>query len=162
MALTLYMLIGPKGSGKTHIGTIVERNTDIFFLRVENIWLKLKYNENGWKKVEQKIDMTFRNNNKIMIENLGAGEGFHQFYASLNKKYIIKLIRVFADLDICLTRVRRRDNANHIPVSDNMVIEYNKIASQVSLDWDIEIDNNRPASDSEILMAIKRLNRAAG
>ena len=148
------MLIGPKGSGKTYIGTIVEKNTDIFFLRVENIWLKLNHKENGWENVEQEIDMTFKNCNKIMIENLGAGEGFHQFYASLNKKYLIKLIRVFSDLDICLTRVIRRDNKNHIPVSDDRVIEYNKIASQVSLNWDIEIDNNGPVSDSEILLAV--------
>ena len=101
--------------------------------------------------------MTFKKYNKIMIENLGAGEGFHQFYASLNKKYLIKLIRVFTDLDICLTRVRSRDNENHIPVSDDKVIEYNKIASQVSFDWNLEIDNNGPASESEILMAIKSL-----
>lgn len=151
------MLIGPKGSGKTYIGTLVEKNSDIFFLRVENIWLKLNHKENGWKKVEQEIDMIFKNCNNVMIENLGAGEGFHQFYASLNKKYHIKLIRVFTDLDICLNRVIRRDNENHIPISDDKVIEYNKIASQVGLDWNLEIDNNGPASDSEILMAIKSL-----
>ena len=151
------MLIGPKGSGKTYIGTLVEENTDIIFLRVENIWLKLNHKENGWEKVEQEIDLKFKNCNKLMIENLGAGEGFHQFYESLKKKYHIKIIRVFTDLDTCLTRVINRNNANHIPVSDGKVTEYNKIASQVSLDWDIEIDNNGPASDSEILLAIKGL-----
>lgn len=157
MKKNLYMLIGPKGSGKTYIGTLVERNSDIFFLRVEKIWLSIKQNENGWEKVEQEIDLTFKSCNKLMIENLGAGEDFLHFYASLKKKYCIQLIRVFTDLDICLTRVMRRDNENHIPVSDTKVIEYNKIASQVSLDWDIEIDNNGPASDSEILRAIKSL-----
>lgn len=29
---TLYMLIGPKGSGKSYIGTLVEKKTDISFL----------------------------------------------------------------------------------------------------------------------------------
>ena len=157
MGKTLYMLIGPKGSGKTYIGTIVEKNTDVFFLRVENIWLKLTHKENGWEKIEHEIDMAFKNNEKIMIENLGAGEDFHKFYVSLNKKYLIKLIRVFTDLDICLIRVMRRDNKNHIPVSDDKVLEYNKIASRVKLDWDIEIDNNGPATDSDILRAINRL-----
>ena len=151
------MLIGPKGSGKTYIGTIVEKNTDIYFLRVENIWLKLNRNENGWTKVEEEIDMAFKSCDKIMIENLGAGDGFRHFYASLNKKYIIKLIRVLTDLNICLSRVMMRNNENHIPVSDEKVIEYNKIASQVDLDWDVEIDNNGPASESKILFAIKSL-----
>ena len=31
----LFMLIGPKGSGKTYIGMLVDRHTDIAFLRVE-------------------------------------------------------------------------------------------------------------------------------
>jgi len=154
---TLYMLIGPKGSGKTYIGTLAEKNTDIFFLRVENIWLKVKHKENGWIKVEQEIDSKFRNCTKLMIENLGAGEGFHQFYDSLKQKYHIKIIRVYTNLDTCLDRVINRNNDNHIPVSDEKLIEYNKIASQVSFDWDIEIDNNGPASDSDILLAIKSL-----
>ena len=47
----LFMLIGPKGSGKTHIGTLVNQHTDIVFLRVEPIWLSLEPAENGWKKV---------------------------------------------------------------------------------------------------------------
>ena len=37
----LFMLIGSKGSGKTYIGTLVNRHTDIVFLRVEPIWLGL-------------------------------------------------------------------------------------------------------------------------
>ena len=57
MEKTLYMLIGPKGSGKTYIGTLVENETDISFLRVENIWLKLSPEEDGWIKVEQAITM---------------------------------------------------------------------------------------------------------
>ncbi len=154
---TLYMLIGPKGSGKTYIGTLVENNTDIFFLRVENIWLKLNQEEDGWEKVEQEIDLAFTFCNKVMIENLGAGEGFIKFHASLNEKYIVKLIRVFADLDICLARVMTRDAENHIPISDDKVVEYNKIASQVNFDWDLEIDNNKFASESEILTQINRL-----
>ena len=43
-----------------------------------------------------------------MIENLGAGEGFIRFHDSLNKKYNIKLVRIFSDLDICLDRVMKR------------------------------------------------------
>jgi shikimate kinase len=33
----LYMLIGPKGSGKTYIGSVVNCHTDIAFIRVEPI-----------------------------------------------------------------------------------------------------------------------------
>jgi shikimate kinase len=33
----LYMLIGPKGAGKTYIGALVERHTSIRFISVERI-----------------------------------------------------------------------------------------------------------------------------
>lgn len=35
----LYMLIDPKGAGKTYIGTLINQHTDIPFIRVEPIWL---------------------------------------------------------------------------------------------------------------------------
>jgi len=157
MTKTLYMLIGPKGSGKTYIGSLVEKQTDISFLRVEKIWLSLKTGENGWQKVEAAIDKAFETCPKLMIENLGAGPEFHGFLESLKSKYHIKMIRVFADPGTCLDRVLNRSNKDHIPVSNTKVAEYNKIAAQVRFPWSLEIDNNGPASDTEILDAIKSL-----
>lgn len=36
---TIYLLIGPKGSGKTHIGTVLNTHFGMHFVRVEN-WAK--------------------------------------------------------------------------------------------------------------------------
>ena len=157
MTKTLYMLIGPKGSGKTYIGKLIEKQMDISFLRVESIWLSLKPNENGWNKVEQAIDREFENCDKLIIENLGAGSDFHHFLNSLKTKYDIKMIRVYTDLSKCLARVKNRSNKDHIPVSDSNVEKYNKIASCVTFDWSLEIDNNGPAADVEILASFKKL-----
>ncbi|UCH60373.1 MAG: hypothetical protein JSV61_02560 [Anaerolineales bacterium] len=154
----LFMLIGPKGSGKTHIGTLVHQNTDIVFLRVEPIWLSLKPDEDGWKKVEAVIDTLFRKHDKVMIESLGIGEGFGNFHVSLAEKYSFKLIRVFADLETCFTRVRKRNTADHIPVSDDKLKEYNKNASAVTYPWDLEINNNDLTPDEDILDAIQSIN----
>ena len=157
----LFMLIGPKGSGKTHIGTVVNRHTDIVFLRVEPIWLSLEPDEDGWQKVEAAIDELFQKQEKVMIESLGIGEGFGKFRASLAEKYSIKMIRVYADLETCFTRVKTRNNAEHIPVSDDRVTEFNKIASAVTYHWDLEINNNEPISDEELMEAIQSINGAA-
>jgi shikimate kinase len=151
MPKTLYMLIGPKGSGKTHIGTLVNTHTDIRFIRVEPIWLALQPGEDGWKEVESVIDETFETNDKVMIESLGAGDGFRGFQAALAEKYPIKMIRVYADLDTCFERVKSRSNTEHIAVSDNKVLEYNKIAATVTFDWALEIDNNTPLPDAQLL-----------
>jgi len=155
---TLYMLIGPKGSGKTHIGTLVNRHTDIFFLRVEPIWLGLKPGEDGWKRIEAVIDTMFQKHDKVMIESLGIGEGFVKFHASLAERYSIKMIRVHADLDTCFTRVKTRNNLEHIPVSDDKVTEFNQIASAVTHHWDLEINNNDPTPDKDIINAIQSIN----
>lgn len=157
MDKVLYMLIGPKGAGKTYIGTLVNQHTNIVFIRVEPIWLSLNPGEDGWKKVESIIDTTFQTHQRVMIESLGAGEGFRQFYAALVQKYPIKLIRVYADLDTCLARVQNRDSTDHIAVSDDKVMEYNKIAANVTYDWALEIDNTHPRSDNEIIAAIQSL-----
>jgi len=155
----LYILVGPKGSGKTTIGTIVDRETNISFLRVEPIWLALEEGENGWEKVREEIDRMFEARDQLMIESLGAGEGFKGFYNELSKQYGIKFIKIHAELDTCLERVRNRDSADHIPISDDKVQEYNAIASKVSWPWAATIDNERIATVSEILSVIERLDQ---
>ena len=129
------------------------------FLRVEPIWLSLQPGRDGWNQVERTIDTLFQTHEKVIIESLGAGEGFHRFHAAPAKKYSIKLIRVVADLDICLARVKSRSRADQIAVSDDQVREYNQIASGMTYDWDLEIDNNGPAADADIIGAILSMDR---
>ena len=40
MMKTLFILIEPKGAGKTYIGTRIEAQLGIKFLRVEPIWIE--------------------------------------------------------------------------------------------------------------------------
>ncbi len=157
----LYFLIGPKGAGKTHIGMVVDRHTDIAFLRVEPIWLSVSPGEDAWKKVESAIDTMFQTRTKIMVESLGAGAGFLEFKTALAKKYRTQMIRVYADLDTCFNRVKSRDHADHIAVSDDKVMEYNQIAETVRYDWVLEINNNRPLSDEDILLAFQSIGAAS-
>lgn len=93
----------------------------------------------------------------MAIESLGAGEEFGKFRAALEKKYTLKMIRVYTDLKACLARVKSRNSAAHIPVSNELVEQYNRIAATVWYDWDLEINNNAPATDDEILRAIQTL-----
>jgi guanylate kinase len=151
MAKILYILIGPKGSGKTHIGTQVHGHTDVHFLRVEPIWLALVDGENGWQQVEKTIDSLFQSHDKVMIESLGAGDGFTGMLANLERKYEVRMIQIKTELSECLKRVKSRDQRHHIPISDDQVVEYNEIAAKVEYDWYAIIDNNGPAGVNDIL-----------
>ena len=155
----LYFLIGLKGSGKTHIGNLVNAQTDIRFLRVESIWMSLQPGENGWQKVEQAIDQQFLTDKKIMVESLGVGEGFQAYFQSLSRKYSIKLIHIVADKETCLQRVRTRNQTEHMNISDAQVKQYNDLAADVHLHWDLEIINDPPCSDERILSAINSLDK---
>jgi len=154
---TLYLLIGPKGSGKTYIGDYINKNTEIHFLRVEQIWVALRQNENGWLKVTEAIAQCFIQSEKVMIENLGAGDEFNHFLSQMKELYSTKLIKIETNLDLCFRRVTERNNRNHIPVSEDKVKEYNKIASKVVLSWDLIIDNNGQQSIEKIKEKILNL-----
>ena len=162
MKKTLYMLIGLKGSGKSYIGALVDEMTDIRFLRVEPIWVNYlngaDRSKSGWEIVEEAIDNQFASYDRVMIESLGAGEEFQAFFNSLSQKYAIKLIKVSANLKTCLDRVKHRDQANHIPISDDRVEEINNIAQHVEYVWDAVIDNNGPATASEIIRVIEAIS----
>jgi shikimate kinase len=157
MAKTVIYLIGLKGSGKTYIGALLSRKTDIRFLRVEPIMLGLTEGEDGWAKVAAAVDEVLAEHDRVAIESLGGHEGFERLHASLAERYVVKYVRVVTDPATCLRRVQARSTADHIPVSDDQVVEYNAVAEKVELPWDAVIDNNGPATDAEILAAIAGL-----
>lgn len=107
--------------------------------------------ENGWQKVEDTIDELFCSYDQVMIESLGAGDGFRDMLAGLERKYEVRMIKVETDLTECLKRVKTRDQRDHIPVSDEKVAEYNDIAANVEYDWYARINNNGPANLNDIL-----------
>ena len=150
----LYVLVGPKGAGKTYIGTLLDAKTKIRFLRVEPIWLALPPGKDGWHAVEQEIDCAFQQTDKVMIETLGVGEDCTSMLTRLGKKYHLKFIQVTADLTECLRRVRTRDQSIHIPVADEKVLEYNEIAARVYFPWHAVIINDGNTSNDGIIQKL--------
>ena len=159
MKKTVIMLIGPKGSGKTHIGSVLEKTTNIPFLRVEPIWLSLTAGQDGWYEVERAIQDHLVENDMVFIESLGVSEGFERLRNKLQRKYAIKYVKIRALPETCLERVRNRNKADHISVSDDNVEQYNRFAAQVSLPWELEILNDPPLSEEEIIALIGRIRQ---
>ncbi|MDH4070225.1 MAG: shikimate kinase [Ignavibacteria bacterium] len=159
MTKTVVMLIGPKGSGKTHIGTVVEKRLGIKFLRVEPIWLGLSNGQDGWSVVEKNIDSCLRDVDMVIIESLGGSEGFERLRANLSSRYAIRYVKVAAPLEVCAERVRNRDSTCHIPVSDDKVDAYNRLAARVSLPWSRVVTNDPPLSEDEICATIHSIQQ---
>jgi shikimate kinase len=152
-------LIGLKGSGKTYIGNLLSERLSIPFLRIEDIFLKIKTNDTlgdqnyisaGYKNVESEIRKRLSACNQITIESTGIALQFKEMIFRLKKDYSVKLVKIEADPDLCLKRIKSRDQSQHIAVSDDKIIEINKRAQSVSFDYDLVIDNNA-ATDDEII-----------
>ena len=165
MSKTLFILIGLKGSGKTFIGKIIEENLHIPFLRVENIFLKIKkdrhyldkdYIKEGFELLETEIRNQLKENPKLIIETTGTADEFWDMINNLKKDFKVKFIKVQTNPELCIQRFLNRDNKDHINVSDKDVRMINELADKVDCDYDIIIENDN-ADAEEILKKIKAL-----
>jgi dephospho-CoA kinase len=100
--------------------------------------------------VESEIRKRLSACNQITIESTGIALQFKEMIFRLKKDYSVKLVKIEADPDLCLKRIKSRDQSQHIAVSDDKIIEINKRAQSVSFDYDLVIDNNA-ATDDEII-----------
>ncbi len=147
----IILLVGPKGAGKTYLALQVERDFGVPFVHVEKIWLDLMkeraavsegFDIEGQARVVAAIRQRLANCNAVVLESTGTAPWFAGQLSQLRKLGHLILVRVSASLDLCADRVRMRDQAQHINVSDDRVAEINALAAVVDLNWDIEFIND--------------------
>lgn len=160
------ILIGPKGSGKTTIGGILEKSLGIYFLRVEPLWLKWRkestltgneFEKHGFALTGQEIANSLESVDTVLFESTGASPYFRDLLRILSSKYEVKMVLISADSEVCLTRVKNRDTELHIPVSDERVREINEVASKVSFQWDLKVENTIPLSEKQLTPLFENL-----
>lgn len=166
----IYILIGPKGSGKTFIGTALNNCFGIPFLRVEDIALRVKEDRNFndsdyvWEvfaAIEREVRNNLKTQNELIFESTGLTEAFDLMLANLKRDFEVALIKIKTDLKNCLERVKTRDNTIHINVSDENVNAINSLAVKKVFDFDGEIDNNKAGID-EILGEFEKIKGKKG
>lgn len=162
---TIYLLIGPKGSGKTFIGTLFDQAFGIKFLRVED-WAKsvkreraiddASYVKEVFQAIEAGVNQALLKYSAIVFESTGLSDEFDQMLNHLQKKYRVVLIKVKASPNLCLKRVRTRDQSIHINVSDDQVSKINELVLQKSMQTDFVIENDNK-SKSALIEEIKAI-----
>ena len=160
---TFYLLIGQKGSGKSFIGAIFDREFGIRFIRVEDWAIRIRKeravnNEAYLKQVFEAIEKGIRDcldkTDKLVFESTGLTEYFDQMVQNLNQDFLVKTIGIRADRVLCLERVKSRDQAIHINVSDKQVLMINEKVRERNYKTDFYIDNENK-SEMEIVSEIK-------
>ncbi len=165
----IYLLIGPKGSGKTYIGTLLESRTGIPFVRVEDIALRVqrdrayddrRYVQEVFGAIEAEIRDRLGTVPELVFESTGLTDAFDAMLRSLRASFHVVLIRIAADPDKCAWRVQHRDLSQHVNVSDAQVRAINGQATAKTFSFDGVIPND-DASPEAILGAFSRLRQAA-
>lgn len=162
---SIYLLIGQKGSGKSHIGTLLDRQFNIRFLRVEN-WVKAlkkvrkidneSYLREVFQTIEKGVRDELRNEDVITFESTGLTKYFDQMLVSLCNDFIIITVKIVADPELCLQRVNSRDQSIHINVSDKEVKSINEQVIKKNFITDFNIDNNNK-NEEELFVELKKI-----
>jgi predicted kinase len=155
----IYLLIGPKGSGKSFIGSLFQEYFGITFVRVED-WAKTikrdrnvdndEYIKEVFSAIGKGIFEIMETHDSIVFESTGLSEHFENMLADLSLKFRVIQIQVKADLDLCLRRVKTRDQAIHINVSDEQVHAINTAVAQKQRDIKLIIENTHKTKEQLI------------
>ncbi|MCM2313654.1 MAG: AAA family ATPase [Thermoanaerobaculia bacterium] len=159
-------LVGPKGSGKSTIGRLLEAELGIHFFRVEPLFLEVRermgashpdYERTGFELTVQRLVDALAAHDAVSFESTGASSWFEWQLAHLREVARVELVRVVVGPEQCLERIRGRDASLHIPVSDDRIAEINAIAARVVLPWSAEIDNRGDLDSARIVEVVRQL-----
>ena len=147
----LILLIGPKGSGKSHAGRILEASRGVHFFHVEPLWMAY-YAEcrganrqptiaEGIETVRPHIVGALARHRNVCIETTGASPEILDELRSLGSAGGTLLVRVHAPFETCLERIASRDPRQQILLDDDAIREVHRRFEGVNLPFDLALEN---------------------
>ena len=162
----IILLVGPKGAGKTYLGSRMERELGIGFLSVEPIWLDLAkdivpgsddYDDEGQARVLAAVQSKLSRHGIVALESTGVAPWFPRQLSALSALGELVLVKVDVPLSLCSERFHQRDALEHIPLSGSRLDEINARASKIDLQWTMKIRNESEAQVAEFLNHLQTL-----
>jgi chloramphenicol 3-O-phosphotransferase len=165
------VLVGPKGSGKSHIGRILEHALGVEFFHVEPLWLAY-YAEcaaagrepiiaEGLERVLPKIRAALQESEHLCVETTGASREILDALLTLVPRVSTLVVRVTAPLETCLDRIAVRDATDHIPMDAEGIRNVHRLSVAADLQPDLEL-YNVTLSPAEITARVRGLLRQDG
>ena len=156
----LILLIGPKGSGKSHIGRLLESACEVHFFHVEPHWMK--YHEEcatagstvsiteGIERVHPAIADALEAYQHVCVETTGASSEILEDLLSFGESVPILLAKIEVPLSLCLERIAIRDPKSQIPMEQAEIRRVYELGQTVVLPFDLTLENV-DLSEAEIL-----------
>jgi chloramphenicol 3-O-phosphotransferase len=165
-AAMLILLVGPKGSGKSHIGRLIETHLGAPFVHVEPWWMAYHAEcaaagrkptiAGGIEYVHPRIAAVLAAHRRIVVETTGASREILDGLLALVPEGARLVVRVRAPLEVCLARVASRDQANQIPMDADGIREVHVLSEALDIPADLELVNVG-LSDEQLLAALAPL-----
>jgi shikimate kinase len=160
----LILLIGPKGSGKSHIGRLLEASLGVSFFHVEPLWMdyhaqcreagKQPTIAEGIEKVHPAIVSALQTHPHLCIETTGASPEILKGLLALGQTSGLLLVRIQAPLETCLDRIARRDPTHQIPTDTDTIKQAYRLSAALELSFDLTIENT-DLTEAQILYAFR-------
>ncbi len=158
------LLIGPKGSGKSHIGRRLEKHLGVEFFHVEPLWLRYFAEceaagrspviAEGASRINPLIAKALQRHDHVCVETTGASPEILNALLSWTEPSDRLVARISAPLELCLERVASRDQANQIPMSQESVRKVHELSMSAEFHPDLALENV-DLTDSEIVSAFR-------
>lgn len=161
----LVVLVGPKGSGKSHIGRVLERRLGAHFFHVEPLWMAY-YAEcrragrepgipEGVARVHPRIAEALRAHDLVCVETTGASREILDALLSLTPPAERLAVRVAAPLEVCLERIAARDPSVQIPMDPEMICKVHALSETADVPLAFTVKNT-DLTDDEIADVFRR------
>ncbi|NAS13673.1 ATP-binding protein [Poritiphilus flavus] len=165
----IYLLIGPKGSGKSYIGDLLDQHFGIPFIRVEDWAREIPKPDGGYTEeylsevfstIENGIRVELEKHNQVCFESTGLSSHFDAMYNSLKQSFKVITIGIKASDTLCLQRIQARDSSIHIPVSETDIQKINTLVRERAIPTDHTLVNE-DTSERELIQELDLiLNRS--
>jgi hypothetical protein len=156
----LILLIGPKGSGKSHIGRLLDAHCGIHFFPVERHWMAYHADcrrtghsaaiEGGIERIHPGIEAAIDQYGSVSVETTGASEEILDDLLRIGSEYGQRLVRIRAPYSVCLERISARNAKDHLTVDPETVRKAYDLSEAVQLPFDVDLENVA-LSDQQIL-----------
>jgi len=170
----LIILAGPKGSGKSHIGRLLEKRLGVLFFHVEPLWMdyyaecrssgRKPETSMGIARICPSIVAALRDNGYVCVETTGASKEILNALLSLEHPSRTLLVRISAPLETCLERIAKRDQTEQIPMNVESSRKVHEACEEILDDpvWDFPIRpahilENTNLTEIEILSVFSKL-----
>jgi shikimate kinase len=160
---TIFLLIGPKGGGKSFVGGLFEEYFDIPFIPVEDWLIKSSKGKDfrdeshlqaSFETIESGIRENIRHQDKLVFESTGLSQHFNKMLNNLHKDHKVVPVFIYAGMHRCLQRIRKRDQDKHIYISEEDIIEINHAVMEKDQIFEHRIDNTNKSIE-ELLVELK-------